>query len=112
MTGWPGEVPGTSLLSSVGTEQARPQHGSNPTVRGLGAGRGRALWPRWVSHSPLSVLTSLLQDQDQVPGEGGRTVSVIRCRFVAFSVGAICGGFHRSQSEHAVGRPGCMLVLW
>jgi hypothetical protein len=27
-----------------------------------------------VSHSPLSVLTSFLQDQDQEPGEDGRTV--------------------------------------
>lgn len=65
-----------------------------------------------VSHSPLSVLTSLLQDQDQEPGEDGRTVQRYSLWFRAFSVGANCGGFHSSQSEHAVGQPGCMSGMY
>lgn len=69
----------TGNISAVkrGTEQARPQHGSNPTVRGVGPGRGHALWAGWPGVGvSFSFVCShfFLQDQDQVPDEGGRTV--------------------------------------
>lgn len=100
----------TGNISAVkrGTEQARPQHGSNPTVRGAGASRGRALWAWRLSHSPLSVLTSFSRTRTRYRTRTGGPSRVIRCGFVAFSVGAICGGFHKSQSEHVVGQLGCM----
>lgn len=64
------------LCCQAWTEQARPQHGSNPTVRGTEAGRGRTLWASECGCVSFSFVCShlFLQDQDQEPGEGGRTV--------------------------------------
>lgn len=82
---------------------------------GIGPGRGHTLWAGWVSrvsHSPLSVRTSFSRTRTRYRTRTGGPSSVIRCRLVAFLVGANCGGFHRSQSEHAVGQLGCMPALW
>lgn len=100
----------TGNISAVkrGTEQARPSMdrtlrcAASGHVEDAHCGRGGCLILL------LSVLTSFSRTRTRYRTRTGGPSSVIRCGFVAFSVGAICGGFHKSQSEHAVGQLGCM----